>query len=132
MPAPVAADSQTADGCPAGPRASSGARPSRSILLYTRSCGIPRRADARDQGVHLFDALFPLRVGGVDDVQQQVGLARFHQRRAERGHELVRQLAHETDGVGDDQIRRVREREPPHGRVERREELVGDVGVARR
>ena len=37
----------------------------------------------------------------VDDVQQQVGVADLLERRAERLDQLVRQVAHEADGVGE-------------------------------
>ena len=58
-------------------------------------------ADRLENLVHLLDALGALRIGRVDDVQQQVGLASLLQRRAERGHQLVRQVADEADGVGE-------------------------------
>jgi len=37
----------------------------------------------------------------VDDMQQDVRVARFLERRAERGDEVVGQLADESDGVGE-------------------------------
>ena len=59
------------------------------------------RADRCQHLVDLRDALAALRVRGIDDVQQQVRLARFLQRRAERRDQFVRQVAHETDRVGE-------------------------------
>ena len=63
-------------------------------------------ADFLQHLVDLGDALVAQRVGGVDHVQQQVGLARFGQGRAERGDQFVRQVAHEADGVGQHHARR--------------------------
>ena len=70
-----------------------------------RSCGIDARADARRRTlIHLGDALVALRVGSVDDVQQEVRFARLHQRGPEGGDELVRQVAHEADRIRDDHV----------------------------
>src|SRR3989440_6006181 len=46
--------------------------------------------------VHL---LLPCRMRRVDDVQQQVRRPRLLERRAERGDEVMRQLANEAHGV---------------------------------
>ena len=70
------------------------------------------------------------RIGGVDDVEQQVGVGGLVERRAERRDEIVRQLLDEADGVGDEDRRLGRRHEPADRRVERREQLVGDVDVA--
>ena len=89
-------------------------------------------ADRIEHVVDLRDALGALRIRGVDDVQQQVRLARFLQRRAERRHELVRQVADETRPY-----RRAPMSSPgasvqaAHRRVERREQLVGGIRVRR-
>ncbi len=61
-------------------------------------------------------------------MQQQVGLARFRQRGAERGDQLMRQVAHETDGVGEHQ-RMAGQLDAAHRRVQRGEQLVGGVGI---
>ncbi len=45
---------------------------------------------------------------GIDHVQQQRRVARLGERRLEGGHQLVRQLADESDGVGDDDRRAAR------------------------
>jgi len=42
------------------------------------------------------------RIGGVDDVQNEVRVGRFFEGGAERGEEVLRQIADEADGVGDD------------------------------
>ncbi len=72
------------------------------------------------------------RVSGVDDVQEQVGVLRLLERRAERGEEILRQVADEADRVGDDDLALAREAEAPRAGVERREELVLGEHVAAR
>jgi hypothetical protein len=51
------------------------------------------------------------------------------QRRAERGDELVRQIAHEPDRVRENRVTRVRQLEAPHRRIKRCEQLVGRVRI---
>ena len=79
--------------------------------------------------VHLLDALVASRIARIDDVQQQRRFARFGQRRLERGHEFVGQFANEADRIGDDDRRSARQRDSTHERIERSEQLIGDVGV---
>ena len=69
----------------------------------------------------------------VDDVQDQVGEPRLLERRAERVDELMRQLADEADGVGE-QVRAAVEAHRARRRVERVEEPVlhADVGAGER
>jgi hypothetical protein len=64
------------------------------------------------------------RIRGVDHVEQQVAVARLVERRAEAGHEVVRELLDEADRVGDEDARDGLRMERAHGGVERREELV--------
>jgi len=71
-----------------------------------------------------------LGAGAVDHVQQQVGLRHLFERGLERLDQMMRQVADEADGVGDDDIGVARQRQPSHGRVERREQLVGGVDAA--
>lgn len=62
-----------------------------------------RQVAGTDRGQHLVDlgdALLAMRIGGVDHVQQEIGLARFGQGRTERGDQVMWQVADETDGVG--------------------------------
>ena len=58
-----------------------------------------------------------------------VGFASFLQRRAKRGDQLVRQVADETDGIGQRGLQAGRQVQPPHRRIECREQLVGGVGA---
>ncbi len=106
-----------------------GGSPVRSILLYTAICGSPSTPTDSSTSFTCADALGAFRVGGVDHVQQQVRLAGLLQRRAEGRHQLVRQVAHEADGVRERNLEARREVQPAHGRVEGREQLVGGVGV---
>ena len=88
-------------------------------------------ADLAEHAPHRLDLLVEVRRGGVGHVQDDVGVGHLLQRRAERLHEVVRQLADEPHGVGDRRPAAARELELARGRVERREQLVGDQGVAR-
>ena len=62
----------------------------------------------------------------VDDVQQQVGVDDLFERRTERLDELVRQTAHEADGVGEQHGLAAGQVQAARRRVERREQLVLD------
>ena len=55
-----------------------------------------------DQGLHHVRLLPPLRVGGVDDVKNEVGVSQFFQRRLEGLDQVVGQLTDEANGVGDE------------------------------
>ena len=68
--------------------------------------------------------LLEVGVGGVDDLDQDVGPVDLLERRPERVDQLVRQLVDEPDGVGDDRGLAVAELDLAAGRVERREQLV--------
>src|SRR5690606_29004571 len=64
------------------------------------------------------------RIARVDHVQEEIGVLRLLEGRAERGEELLRQIADEADRVGDDDLALPREADAPRARVEGREELV--------
>ena len=98
----------------------------RSALLSTRSVGWSSRPEL---GEHLDDGpdlLLGLGAGGVDDVQQQVGLAGLLERRLERGDQGVRQVADEADRVGEQGLPAPLEPPLAGAGVERGEELVLD------
>ena len=63
-------------------------------------------------------------IGDVAHVQDDVGLGHFFQRGAKRGDELGRQIGDEADGVGKDRLVDTRQRDRPHGRIERGEQQV--------
>ena len=68
----------------------------------------------------------PPPVGGVDDVQQEVGVGGDLKRRGEGFHELVGQLADESHGVGAQHALAAGELEAACGGIECREEAVLD------
>src|SRR5262249_35053093 len=63
---------------------------------------------------------------GVDDVQEQVGLAGLLERRLERGDERMREVPDEADRVREEDVAAAPELPAPGPRVERGEELVLD------
>ena len=63
-------------------------------------------------------------VGGVDDLEQDVGARDLLERGAERVDQLVRQLVDEAHRVGDDHRLAVAELHRPAGGIERGEEAV--------
>ena len=71
------AEIHTAQARPSASRSRRGASSSRSTLLYTRSCGMPLRADVGEHRVDLRDLLVAARVAGIDHVQQQCRRARL-------------------------------------------------------
>jgi len=90
-------------------------------------------ADARhlvgaDLGQHRigdFKLAFEARITRVDDVQQQGRIERFVQGGFERGHQAMRQVLDETDGITDEHTRHAFGVKRTHGGVQRGEELVG-------
>ena len=70
--------------------------------------------------VDLRDAFGAFRIRSIDDVQQQVCVARFLEGRTEGGHELVRQVPDETDRVGERDVESGRHPKTAHRWVERR------------
>ena len=65
-------------------------------------------------------------IGGIDKVDEQVGIRGFLECRAEGLDEFVGEITHESDGVGDQSRVAVREFELPHGGVECRKEAILD------
>ena len=74
-----------------------------------------------DGGDHLRQPF--VRSGGIDDMQHDVGDERLLERRREALDELMRQAAHEPDGVGDE-VAAALVLEVARGRVERLEQPV--------
>ncbi len=72
------------------------------------------------------DERFDIGCARVDEVHEQVGVDDLFQRRTESLDQLVRQPAHESDGVGEHDGLTAGEVQPPHGGVEGGEELVLD------
>ena len=110
--------------------ASASASPTRSILLKTSRRGTSPAPISASTSARDLELALEARVGGVDDVRQQARLQRLVERALERRHQAVGQLVDEPDRVRD-QDARVRLRvQRAHGRVEGREQLVGDVDLA--
>ena len=111
------------------------------LLLFDIGVGIDLVEDQVDRfvaGTDLLqglldhgDLVLELRVRDVHHMHQQVCLADLVERRFERLDELRRELADETDGVGQ-QEREVVEDNLAHRGVERREELVLGENLALR
>ena len=96
-----------------------------------------RDARKRELGQELLGGLDVLglgRIGRVDDVEQEVGVGGFFERGPERGEQVLRQIADESDGVGDDDLALFGKSKPPRACVERGKELVlGEhVGIGER
>ena len=72
-----------------------------------------------DVHVHLV-----VRIRAVDDLENQVGIDRLLERRAEGVDEVVRQVVDEADGVGQEKVAVAARGDLPDGGVEGREEHV--------
>ena len=111
------------------------ARPLRAhqvdLVEHLELADLPR-ADARENFAHLHDALIAQRIAGIDDVEQQVRLARFLQRGTKCRDELVRQRAHESDRIREHHLAHPGELDAPNGRIQGREQLIGHIGIAAR
>jgi len=84
-------------------------------------------ADFLEHALHFLDAPVVFGIGGVNDMQQQVRLARFRQRRFERCDEIMWQIADEADRVGEQHGPAGETVHAAQGRIERGEQLVGRV-----
>ena len=62
--------------------------------------GLVVRAQFAQDGLHGGDLLVHARLGGVDDVQKQIGFVHFFQSGFEGFHEVVGELADEAYGIG--------------------------------
>ena len=71
-----------------------------------------------------------LRVGAVDDVDEQIRIFQLLQGGLERLHQLVRQLADKAHRVGNNHIQRIADGQQPGGGVQGIEQAVvgGDPG----
>src|SRR6185312_10584813 len=77
-----------------------------------------------------FHLLLQARIGGVHDVEEEVGVRQLFQGGAEGGDEVRRQVGDEAHRVGDDHLALAGEAQTPAGGVERHEELVRRLDVA--
>ncbi len=96
-----------------------------SHLLSTSSSGTVRGpGHVGEHGSDGEDLALGVRVRGVDDVEHEVRVRDLLQGGLEGGDELVGQVLHEADGVGDGDVAAVGGAGPAHGRVERGEQRV--------
>jgi hypothetical protein len=102
-PPSALADTNTEFGNRFAMRSSSGSRVSIDLVEDVEH-GPLVRTELIEDSVHDMTLLLPLRMAGVDHVQQQIGLPYFLERRAERGNEMVRQLADEADGIREQHV----------------------------
>ena len=78
------------------------------------------------RALHHLGLLLPLRVGHVDDVEQQVRVLQLLQRGLEGLYQLVGQLADESHRVGDHHVQGVADRQEAAGGVQGvKEPVVG-------
>lgn len=99
-------------------------------FVVHEQAGDVARADFFEYAVDVVGLAFVIGAGGVDDVQDEVGERGFFESGGEGGDEAVRQVAHEADGVGEDDFGSGSEVEAAGGGVEGGEKLVfgEDVG----
>ena len=95
-------------------------------MLNDDDLGQVARADLADHVADRRELGGGVGMRGVDDVDDHVRLPDLLERRAERLDELVRQVAHEPDGVGEREHAAVGRAAAAHRRVEGREQRVLD------
>ena len=71
-------------------------------LVEDHEAWLVARAELVEDRLDGGPVLGDVRIGGVDDLEQDVGPVDLLERRPERVDELVRQLVDEPDRVGDD------------------------------
>ncbi|RMN81584.1 hypothetical protein ALQ52_04413 [Pseudomonas cannabina pv. alisalensis] len=81
--------------------------------------------DLAKHGHDLLDLRHAVRLVRVDDVQQQIGVARLFKRRTKSFNQLVRQMTNEAHGVGQHDRTQVIELQTAQGRIECGEQLIG-------
>ena len=129
-PRPDRADTTTAWGSRRS-RAATVSGSAMSALLMTMSSRTWPASISAEHLAHCGDLLLGGVVRPVDHVQDQVGVDDLLERRSERLDQLVRQVAHEADGVGERVLAAAGRPRPADGRVERGEQRVldEDAGV---
>ena len=74
--------------------------------------------------MHRIKLLLGMRMADVQNVQQQIGMNGFFERRLEAGDQIVRQIAHETDGIAQQNFRAALQLPRAGLGIERGEEFV--------
>ncbi len=85
------------------------------------------RADLREHALDFLDAPVALGIGAIHDMQEQIRVARLGQRRLERCDEIVRQVADESDRIGEHERPAIQAVDAAQGRIKRGEQLVRRV-----
>jgi hypothetical protein len=114
---------------PQSSRSIAGLAAVRSILFHTVICGTWSAPISFKHRTHGMDLLVAVRAGGIDHVQQQIGLCRLLQRRLKCRHQGMRQIANETDRIGQYDRAGAFDEYPSRSRVEGGEQLVGGIGA---
>ena len=93
--------------------------------------GFGAETELFDDGFDGGDLGMNLRIGRVDDVEQDVGIVELFERRFEGGDEIFWEVADEADGIGEDDFFELWEAQTAARRVERGKELIFgiDAGV---
>ena len=82
------------------------------------------RGQLLDELVHHPNLGLPIRSGGVDDVEQQIGVFQLLQRGPESLHQMVGQLGDKAHGVGQNGVGPLPDPKGPGGGVQRVEQTV--------
>ena len=98
-------------------------------LVEDQDLGCGDGGELGEDGSHGLHLTMGLGVGGVDHVQQKISLERLLQGRVKRRYQVVRQVTHETDRIGEQQGAAVREFPGSRACVERGEGHVGHEDV---
>ena len=72
-----------------------------------------------NQLLHHLNVLLPVGIGGIDDVQQKVGILQLFQRRVEGVYQMVGELGDKADSITEDHIQIFRHGQLPGGGVQR-------------
>ena len=125
IPKPVSADTKTRPAMAgAGVAAVARGGVEQVRLVERHEPRLVAGAELVEDGLDGRAVLLEVGVGGVDDLDQDVGAVDLLERGPERVDQLVRQLVDEAHGVGHDRRLAVAELDLAAGRVERREQLV--------
>ena len=79
--------------------------------------------------MHAAELLLGMGMAHIEHVQEHVGVHRFFERGAEAGDEVMRQIADEADGVGQEQLAAAVDLPGAGFGVERGEQLVVGIGA---
>ena len=93
-------------------------------LVQGNDGGPAGQLELGEQALHRRHLVLDPGVARVHDVDQQIGFGQLLQRGLERGHQLMRELADEADGVGEDERGVAGRADQPCRRIQRDEEPI--------